>query len=117
MWFAVAALIVATPPCATVTPSTPRWLVTAPIAPSTSDLPTVPPSLEPRVAIWQRIWGELSTGQLLLVDDRWPWIVHDELDCRGHASACDNLRAAALARASAKMRDRAARAALYGKLD
>ena len=60
----------------------PPWLVVGPPAPASADLPQSPKSLERRIALWLKVWGERGDNQHLLVDDRRPWIVHGEVDCR-----------------------------------
>lgn len=104
-------------PCRSVTSVPSRWLLTTspnnakpPVA-----MPTVPASLEGRVAVWQRIWGELESGQFLLVDARRPSIVHAEIDCRGRAHACEGIRDDAVVQATQRLRKRAAREEIYGK--
>lgn len=63
-----------------LTPSDPPWLaVTPPLAPAP---PVEPTSLARRVELWRRVWGELGDHQHLLVDERRPWVVHAEVDCR-----------------------------------
>jgi membrane-bound lytic murein transglycosylase D len=103
--------------CPTVTPVASRWLVTAstPTPEPIVKMPAVPASLERRVGVWQRIWGELDSGQFLLVDNRRPFIVHAEVDCRGRVPACDDMRARALEQASARLRTRTNRDGLYGR--
>ncbi len=63
-----------------LTPSDPPWLaVTPPLAPTP---PVEPASLGRRVELWRRVWGELGDRQHLIVDERRPWVVHAEVDCR-----------------------------------
>ena len=63
-----------------LTPSDPPWLaVTPPLAPTA---PVEPASLARRVELWRRVWGELGDRQHLVVDERRPWVVHAEVDCR-----------------------------------
>ena len=63
-----------------LTPSDPPWLaVTPPLAPAP---PEEPSTLTRRVQLWRRVWGELGDHQHLLVDERRPWVVHAEVDCR-----------------------------------
>lgn len=63
-----------------LTPHDPPWLaVTPPVAPTP---PQEPRSLTRRVDFWKTVWGERGDNQHLLVDDRRPWVVHAEVDCR-----------------------------------
>lgn len=63
-----------------LTPNDPPWLaVTPPLAPTA---PEEPSTLTRRVELWRRVWGELGDRQHLLVDQRRPWVVHAEVDCR-----------------------------------
>jgi Transglycosylase SLT domain len=80
----VMAAVLAPPPrpaqCPKTTAVDPAWMGVGPVAPPTP--PEVPASLERRVSFWSRVWGELPDNYHLLVDDRRPWIVHAEVDCR-----------------------------------
>jgi len=38
--------------------------------------------LEKRIAFWEKVWGEVPNYVYLLVDERRPWVVHGEVDCR-----------------------------------
>lgn len=101
--------------CPAVTPVASRWLLTASRAEPIVEMAAVPASLARRVALWERIWGELESGQFLLVDKRRPFIVHAEVDCRGRRGACDDLREHALEQAMTHLRSRSTRDALYGR--
>lgn len=116
---AAGAEAVAPVPCRAVTPVPARWLVTTSSAPDKPPLatPAVPATVERRVALWERIWGELQSGQFLLVDARRPFIIHAEVDCRSRAHACDQLRDDALAQAAQRLRTRTARDELYAGRD
>ncbi|MDP2344165.1 MAG: transglycosylase SLT domain-containing protein [Deltaproteobacteria bacterium] len=67
------------PPTCPLKPVDAAWLAVAPPSPPT--LPATPRSLEPRVHLWTRVWGELNEKQTLIVDDRRPWVVFAEVDC------------------------------------
>jgi membrane-bound lytic murein transglycosylase D len=67
------------PPVCALHPVDAAWLAVAPPSPPT--LPSTPRSLEPRVHLWTRVWGELSERQTLIVDERRPWVVFAEIDC------------------------------------
>ena len=67
------------PPVCPLNPVDAAWLAVAPPSPPT--LPPTPKSLEPRVHLWSRVWGELSERQTLIVDERRPWVVFAEIDC------------------------------------
>ncbi len=41
-----------------------------------------PKSLLRRILLWKSIWGERALHEHLLVDQRWPWIIHATVDCR-----------------------------------
>ena len=68
-----------------LTPHDPPWLAVAPpVAPTP---PVEPRTLTRRVEFWKTVWSERGDNQHLLVDDRRPWVVHAEVDCRDlHAS-------------------------------
>jgi hypothetical protein len=74
----------ATPPvnCPQLTPVDPPWLAAAPPPPPSQEAPIAPKSLERRIAFWLKVWGERGDNQHYLVDERRPWIVHAEVDCR-----------------------------------
>ena len=67
-----------TPRCS-LKPVDAAWLAVAPPSPPT--LPHTPKSLEPRVNLWSRVWGELGERQTLIVDERRPWVIYAEIDC------------------------------------
>lgn len=94
----------ATDRCPALEPVQVRWLVEA--ADKTTPPPPAPPaSLEPRVAFWARIWGELSSNQFLVSERQRPWKVHAEVDCRGTSAArCDDKLLAARRTAAQKAR-------------
>lgn len=108
-----------TKPCKSVTPLDMRWLHTRPsdtrdVKPV--DAPAVPEGLELRVAFWQRIWGELVSGQFVLVDERRPWVVHAEVDCReSGGTVCANRKASAKSDAIDGMKHKLTRDKLYGR--
>lgn len=63
-----------------LTPHDPPWLAVAPpVAPTP---PVEPRTLTRRVEFWKTVWSERGDNQHLLVDDRRPWVVHAEVDCR-----------------------------------
>src|SRR5690242_8660904 len=66
--------------CPKTTAVEPPWMDSGPIAPPSE--PEAPSSLEQRVTFWTRVWGELPDNYHLIVDDRRPWIVFAEVDCR-----------------------------------
>jgi hypothetical protein len=66
--------------CPKTTPVEPPWMDSGPIAPPTA--PETPSSLEQRVTFWTRVWGELPDNYHLIVDERRPWVIHAEVDCR-----------------------------------
>lgn len=106
-------------PCRSVTPIDMRWLHTRPS--DTKDVkpveaPPVPEGLELRVAFWQRIWGELDSGQFVLVDERRPWVVHADVDCRETSNTiCANRKANAKSDALDAMKKKLTRDKLYGR--
>lgn len=63
-----------------LTPHDPPWLAVAP--PEAPTPPQEPRSLTRRVDFWKTVWGERGDNQHFLVDDRRPWVVHAEVDCR-----------------------------------
>jgi membrane-bound lytic murein transglycosylase D len=106
-------------PCRSVTTVDIRWLHTRPS--DTKDVkpteaPPVPEGLEFRVAFWERIWGELESGQYVLVDERRPWVIHAEVDCRGTTNTvCANRKANAKNDAIAELKKKLVRDRLYGR--
>ncbi len=68
------------PTCPSVTAVEPAWMDAGPLAPAVT--PVTPLSLERRVVFWSRVWGEMPDNTHLLVDQRRPWVVHAEVDCR-----------------------------------
>ncbi len=68
--------------CPHLTPVDPPWLVVGPPPPPTAELPVAPRSLERRISFWRTVWGERGDHQHLLVDERRPWVVHADIDCR-----------------------------------
>lgn len=106
-------------PCRSVTPIDIRWLHTRPTdSPELKPVaaPPVPEGIAFRVAFWERIWGELDSAQFLLVDERRPWVVHAEVDCRGmSATACANAKQSAKADAIDALKKKLTRDKLYGR--
>jgi membrane-bound lytic murein transglycosylase D len=78
----VADVPVSHPDCPGLVPVDPPWLQVGPPPPDSAPLPETPKSLERRVAFWTRVWGERGDNQHFLVDDRHPWVVWAEIDCR-----------------------------------
>ncbi len=106
-------------PCKSVTPIDMRWLHTRPsdtkdVKPV--DAPPVPEGLELRVAFWERIWGELDSGQFVLVDERRPWVIHADVDCRETSNTiCANRKANAKSDAIDALKKKLTRDRLYGR--
>lgn len=102
-----------------MTPVDIRWLHTRPSDTNNVkpiEAPPVPEALEFRVAFWQRIWGELESAQFVLVDERRPWVIHAEVDCRGTSdTVCANKKAAAKRAAISELKKRLTRDKLYGR--
>jgi membrane-bound lytic murein transglycosylase D len=94
----------ATDRCPALEPVQVRWLVDGGAGPAAAP-PAPPASLEPRVAFWARIWGELDSNQFLVSERQRPWKVHAEVDCRGlSAGKCDDRILQARRTAAGKMR-------------
>ena len=68
--------------CPTLTAVDPPWMVTGPPPPPSHQAPEAPRSLERRIAFWTKVWGERGDNQHYLVDQRRPWVVFAEVDCR-----------------------------------
>lgn len=68
--------------CPTLPPVDPPWMVAGPPSPPAHEAPEAPRSLERRIAFWTKVWGERGDNQHYIVDERRPWIVHAEIDCR-----------------------------------
>jgi membrane-bound lytic murein transglycosylase D len=68
--------------CPPLTAVDPPWMLAGPPPPPSHDVPEAPRSLERRIAFWTKVWGERGDNQHYLVDERRPWIVHAEVDCR-----------------------------------
>lgn len=68
--------------CPTLTAVDPPWMISGPPPPPSHQAPEAPRSLERRIAFWTKIWGERGDNQHFLVDQRRPWIVLAEVDCR-----------------------------------
>jgi membrane-bound lytic murein transglycosylase D len=66
--------------CPLASPVDPPWMGVAPVAPAQA--PVTPASLQRRVKFWTHVWGDIGDNVHLLVDDRRPWLVHAEVDCR-----------------------------------
>lgn len=73
--------------CPPLPPVDPPWMVTGPPPPASHEAPQAPRSLERRIGFWTKVWGERGDNQHLLVDQRRPWVVHAEVDCRDLFSA------------------------------
>lgn len=68
--------------CPPLTAVDPPWMVTGPPPPSSHEAPEAPRSLERRIGFWTKIWGDSGDNEHYLVDERRPWVVHAEVDCR-----------------------------------
>jgi membrane-bound lytic murein transglycosylase D len=79
---AAAAAAAAPVSCPTLSAVDPPWMLSGPSPPPLHQAPEVPRSLERRIALWTKVWGERGDNQHYLVDQRRPWIVHADVDCR-----------------------------------
>lgn len=115
----VAPAPVAKPPpqCPQLTAVDPPWLVVGPPPPPSAQPPVAPRSLERRIAFWLKVWGERGDNQHFLVDERHPWVVHAEVDCRDlFAGAEPGSDAAATAKDACGQRLTTARKAAQAQL-
>lgn len=68
--------------CPDLTVVDPPWMLAGPPPPPSQPPPEAPLSLERRISFWTQVWGDRGDNQHLLVDQRRPWVVFAEVDCR-----------------------------------
>jgi membrane-bound lytic murein transglycosylase D len=66
--------------CPDLMPSQPAWAPAPPTTPQTAL--QVPSSMKKRVALWTRVWRDMSEAESLIVDRQRPWLVWAQADCR-----------------------------------
>jgi len=70
------------PKCPGYTAAAPDWLPALEGGSAKIARLKVPRSLRKRVNFWRSVWGKRSNHVHLLVDKRYPWVIHKAVDCR-----------------------------------